>query len=372
MNLQLPSHLIPADPRFGSGPSRIRRSQVDAVAFSPLLGTSHRQAPVKNLVAEIRQGLRDLYRLPDGWEVVMGNGGATAFWAMATAGLVRRRAAHAVFGEFGGKFAAETSTAPHLSPSFLHEAPTGQVAILPEVSGWDDVDVIAYPHHETSTGALSPLYGSGSKEILTLVDATSIAGGMDVDVSNVDVYYFSPQKCFGSDGGLWVALMSPAALERVAQLKGATDRWVPQFLSLPAAVSNSVKDQTLNTPALATLILLNDQIQWMLAEGGLASMEARSRAASQILYTWAEHTGHARPFISNEEWRSHVVVTLDFDSTIDAATLRKALRAGGVIDVDPYRGIGGNQMRVATFPNTDVSDVEALVSCLDYLIENGE
>lgn len=352
------------------------------------MGSSHRQRPIKDVVARIRQGLRDLYRLPEGWEVAMGNGGATAFWAVATASLVRGRAAHATFGEFGAKFAQETNAAPFLAPSFVHTALAGEVACLVDeaaVAGLaDDVaaggvapDVAAYPHHETSTGALSPLYrvdasvAAVSSDCLTLVDATSVAGAVDVDVTGVDVYYFSPQKAFASDGGLWVALVSPAAQERAAALCAAPEdgRWVPSFLDLNVALKNSVADQTLNTPAIATLIMLDEQIQWMLAHGGLAVAQERSCAATQALYDWTTSTSYASPFVA-EQWRSPVVATIDFDESVDAAFLAKTLRAHGVVDVDPYRSLGRNQLRIACFPTTEVADVQALITCIEWIIAN--
>lgn len=391
--LEIPSDLLPDDGRFGSGPSRIFRDHVAAISLAedggvPLMGSSHRQRPIKDVVARIRQGLRDLYSLPEGWEVVLGNGGATAFWAAATASLVRHRAAHATFGEFGAKFAQETNGAPFLSSSFVYSAPAGQVATLLDedalaslaadvAAGGVRPDVCAYPHHETSTGALSPLYGVSdsvacvSEDCLTVVDATSIAGAVDSDITTVDVYYFSPQKAFASDGGLWVALMSPAAIARVEELCSKADsaRWVPAFLDLSQAVKNSVADQTLNTPAIATLIMLDQQIQWMLANGGLAGAQARSRAASDALYSWADQSDFAQAFVS-PQWRSHVVATIDFDASVDTAALSKTLRAHGVVDIDPYRSLGRNQLRVACFPTTELHDIEALIACIELVIEH--
>lgn len=394
---RIPSELLPLDGRFGSGPSRIPSSALETLAHEihsdeqgavPLLGTSHRQRAVKDVVARIRAGLRELYQLPAEWEVVLGNGGATAFWAVATASLVRHRAAHATFGEFGAKFAEETHAAPFLSPSFIHSCPAGEVASLLDPSARsalsEDIaaggmrpDLAAYPHHETSTGALSPLYHVSStvlpvtEDCLTVVDATSIAGAINVDLSEVDVYYFSPQKAFASEGGLWVALLSPAAQERARELcsPAGNGRWVPSFLNLNIAMKNSVQEQTLNTPAIATLLLLDAQIRWMLTNGGLAGMEQRSRAATGALYQWALSTNYAAPFISQDVWRSPVVATIDFADSVDAAWLAQALRANGVVDVDPYRSLGRNQLRVACFPATDLSDVHALIACLDWLVE---
>ncbi|MCD4557606.1 phosphoserine transaminase [Schaalia sp. lx-100] len=380
MTVTLPADILPSDGRFGCGPSRIFPQHIQAINDSGLMGTSHRQAPVKNLVASVRAGIRELYALPDGWEVVLGNGGATAFWAIATTSLVQQQACHGVFGEFGSKFAAETQAAPHLTPSIIVEAPAGHVALLSGHEKSDSPaglhadfvapDVFAHPHHETSTGALSPIRRIGNNEQLLLVDATSIAGGINVDVTLCDAYYFAPQKCFASDGGLWIALLSPAAQKRAHELHAASDRWMPQFLDLSLAINNSVKDQTLNTPALATLIMLDQQIQWMLAEGGLEAMEKRSRAASQVLYNWAENSeGLITPFVQKEEWRSPVVVTLDFNDSLSAGHIARILRDNGVVDVEPYRSLGRNQLRIATFPSTSVADVEALVACITYIIE---
>ncbi|MDO4258988.1 MAG: phosphoserine transaminase [Actinomycetaceae bacterium] len=371
MTVRIPTDLIPADGRFGSGPSRIHPEHLAAVASSPIMGTSHRQRPVKEVVASLRQGLRQLFHLPEDWEVVLGNGGATAFWAVAAASLIRHRSAHAIFGEFGAKFAAESASAPHLADPFVLSAPAGSVALLTgeESDEGGAIDVFAHPHHETSTGALSPLRRIGADDQLLLIDATSVAGGIDVDVTLCDAYYFSPQKCFGSDGGLWVALLSPAALERAKELRGAAGRWVPQFLDLSLAIENSVKDQTLNTPALATLIMLDQQIQWMNKVGGLAEMEARSRAASGALYDWAQAHPLAEPFVA-QEFRSHVVATIDLDDSISAPQVIEILRSNGIVDVDPYRSLGRNQLRVATFPNTSLEDAQALVGALDWVIQH--
>lgn len=381
----LPAELQPSDGRFGCGPSKVRSAQVEALSASPLIGTSHRQRPVLDLVASIREGLRALYALPSEWEIAIGNGGSTAFWAVATTSLVRERAAHAVFGEFGQKFADETLAAPFLAPSLVLSAEAGAVATLVDEAALSAfaqdegpaVDLCAYPHHETSTGALSPLYrvtpGSAgvSDDALTVVDATSIAGGLNADVTATDVYYFAPQKCFASDGGLWFALLSPAAQERARELHAVKDRWMPQFLDLSIALDNSVKNQTLNTPALATLIMMDEQIQWMLASGGLPAMEARCRASSGAIYTWADAHPHAAPFITREEWRSPVVATVDFDEAVDASYLARVLRANGVVDVEPYRKLGRNQLRIATFPSVESVDVEKLVASIDWVIAQG-
>ncbi len=374
----VPPQLRPGDGRFGCGPSRIRDAQLRALSTSGVMGTSHRQAPVRGVVGDIRDGLAELFRLPDGWAVTLGNGGTTAFWAVATASLVRRRAAHAAFGEFGRKFADETSAAPFLLPSVVVSAPAGSVAVMDEGVPADDLgepDVYAYPHHETSTGALSPVYRVGTRgthaaeaNALTVVDATSVAGGVDVDISLTDAYYFAPQKCFASDGGLWIALLSPAAQERAHELHGAHDRWIPQFLDLKVALENSRKNQTLNTPAVATLVMLREQVNWMLSLGGLAAMEARSRACSDLIYAWAQRTEVATPYVAEERWRSPVVVTVDFAVSVDASRLAAALRASGILDVEPYRKLGRNQLRIATFPATEVADVEALLASVDWLL----
>lgn len=370
--LLVPPSLRPADGRFGCGPSRIRPDQVEALSTPLLLGTSHRQAPVRSVVHALREGLTDLFSLPDGWEVVLGNGGSTAFWAVATTSLVRRRSAHAAFGEFGRKFADEAARAPHLAPPAVVEAPAGSVALLTgDEGGSDDLpapDVFAHPHHETSTGALSPVRRVGGPGSLVVVDATSVAGGVEVDITSTDAYYFAPQKCFASDGGLWVALLSPAAQERARELHGAHDRWMPQILDLSVALDNSVKDQTLNTPAIATLVMMERQLEWMLAGGGLRGMAARSRAASDPIYRWAEASPVATPFVEDPRWRSPVVVTVDFDTSVDARALAAALRASGIVDVEPYRKLGRNQLRVATFPSTEVADVEALLASIDWLL----
>lgn len=368
----VPSELRPLDGRFGCGPSRIRSEQLDALGTPLLMGTSHRQSPVRSVVHSLREGLTTLFDLPEGWEVVLGNGGTTTFWAVATACLVERRSAHASFGEFGHKFVTETATAPFLLPPVVVEAPAGGVALLSGDEGdsddLPDPDVFAYPHHETSTGALSPVRRIGGEGTLTLVDATSVAGGVPVDISSTDAYYFAPQKCFGSDGGLWVALLSPAAQERARRLHAATDRWVPQILDLSVAMDNSAKDQTLNTPAIATLLLMERQVTWMLEEGGLGAMSARSLAASGLIYDWAEASEVASPFVAEPRWRSPVVVTVDFSEQVDAKRLAAALRASGIVDVEPYRKLGRNQLRIATFPATPTSDVESLLASIDWLL----
>lgn len=370
-NLTIPANLLPADGRFGAGPGKVRDAQLAALAATgrSLMGTSHRQAPVKNLVARVQSGLAELFSLPDGYEILLGNGGSTAFWDAATFSLVRERAAHATFGEFGSKFAQATTSAPFLAPSAITSSPAG-TAVLPELVAY--ADVYAWAHNETSTGAMAPVRrvpGSAEAGALTLIDATSGAGGLAVDVAETDVYYFAPQKSFASDGGLWLAVTSPAAIERIAEIH-ASDRWIPEFLSLQNAVTNSRAHQTLNTPAIATLFLLAEQIDWMLAQGGLAWAAARTAESAGHLYSWAESRSFATPFVADPATRSTVVGTIDFDDSIDAAAISRVLRANGVVDVDPYRKLGRNQLRVAMFPAVEPSDVQALTASIDYIIEH--
>lgn len=368
MTLALPPHLLPADGRFGSGPSKVRPEQVQALVDAGVLGTSHRQEPVRSLVRRVRAGVGELLSLPDGYEVALGNGGSTAFWDVATVSLVRRKAQHAAFGEFGAKFAAATTAAPFLEDSQVITAPPGTVA-HPEPA--DDVDVYAWPHNETSTGAMAPVRrvpGSQEAGALTVVDATSGAGALPVDVAETDVYYFAPQKVFASDGGLWLAVLSPDAVARAAEVE-ASGRWVPEFLSLTSAVTSSRADQTLNTPAVATLVLLAAQLDWLLEQGGLAWSSARSAASAEILYGWAESRDWATPFVADPAERSTVVGTIDLDDAVDAAAVVAALRDNGVLDVFPYRKLGRNQLRVAMFPAVDPEDVRALTRCVDWLVE---
>jgi len=370
--LHIPDDLKPADGRFGSGPSRVRPEQLARLAEegAAIMGTSHRQAPVRGVVAQVRAGLRELFALPEGYEVVLGNGGTTAFWDAAAACLVRERALNLVYGEFSSKFATCTRRAPFLADPIVVEAEPGDA---PAPRGDPDVDVIAWAHNETSTGVMVPVTrpSDGSDGSLVLIDATSGAGGLPVDVAQSDVYYFAPQKGFASDGGLWLALMSPAALERVSEIASdpGSERWIPEFLSLSIALENSVKDQTYNTPALATLLLLADQLEWMLAHGGLDGMVARTSESSGHLYGWADEHEHAEPFVRDPAKRSLVVGTIDFDSEVDAADLAATLRANGIVDVEPYRKLGRNQLRVAMFPATDPSDVRALTACIDWVLE---
>jgi len=367
-HLTIPADLLPRDGRFGSGPSKVRREQVDALAAvgTTLLGTSHRQAPVRSLVGRVRAGLAALFDAPDGYEVVLGNGGSTTFWDVATLCLVQERAAHAQFGEFGAKFAAATTRAPFLAPSHVVSAPAGQVAVPEPVDG---VDAYAWPHNETSTGVIAPVRRvPGSRDALMLVDGTSAAGGTTVDVSQTDVYYFAPQKSFASDGGLWLALASPAAVERAARLEGG-DRWVPESLSFTTAVTNSRADQTLNTPAVATLVLLAEQIDWLLEQGGLAWAAQRTATSAGHLYSWAESRDWAAPFVTDPALRSPVVGTVDLAPEVEASTVTAVLRRHGVVDIEPYRKLGRNQVRVGMYPAVEPDDVLALTACIDHVVE---
>jgi len=365
--LTIPSDLLPSDGRFGCGPSKVRPEQIKhlASATHSILGTSHRQAPVRDLVGRVRTGLGELFQVPDGYEVILGNGGSTAFWDAAAFALIERRSAHLSFGEFGSKF-AKAAAAPHLESPHVVEAPGGSFAELDEING---ADVFAYPHNETSTGVMAPVRRFDDKHVLTVVDATSAAGGIQFDVAQADVYYFAPQKNFASDGGLWIALFSPAAIERVERI-AASGRYIPEFLSLKNAIDNSRLNQTLNTPALSTLLLLEDQVNWINGNGGLAWADARTRESSSVLYNWAEASAVATPFVTSPENRSQVVVTIDFDDTIDASAIAKTLRANGIVDTEPYRKLGRNQLRVATFVAIDPDDVRKLVSSIDYVIAN--
>jgi phosphoserine aminotransferase len=369
--LQIPADLKPADGRFGSGPSRVRPAQLRHLvdAGASVMGTSHRQRPVKELVGRVRAGIGELLSLPDGYEVALGNGGTTAFWDAATCCLVRERSLHLTYGEFSSKFAACTRQAPFLADPVVIDAPAGDA---PEPASDPSVDVIAWAHNETSTGVMVPVRRpAGSEHALVLIDATSGAAGLPVDVSESDVYYFAPQKGFASDGGLWLAVLSPAAVARIDELGAQVDsaRWVPDFLSLPTALENSRKDQTYNTPAIATLLMLADQLDWMLEQGGLEAMVARTTASSGHLYSWADRHAHATPFVADPAKRSLVVGTINFSDDIDAAALAATLRANGIVDVEPYRKLGANQLRVAMFPATDPEDVQALTACIDYVLE---
>ena len=362
--ITIPADLLPADGRFGCGPSKVRQEQLDYLASegAKLMGTSHRQAPIKDMVGRVRSGLSDLFRLPDGYEVVIGNGGSTAFWDAAAYSLIERRSENLTFGEFGSKFAG-AAAAPHLEAPHVINAPAGSLSSVEIVDG---VDVYAWPHNETSTGVMAPVTRVAA-DALTVIDATSAAGGVDFDVSETDVYYFAPQKNFAADGGLWFALMSPAAIERVARI-AASDRYIPEFLSLQNAIDNSRLNQTLNTPAISTLLLLENQVDWINGNGGLAWASARTKESSSALYDWAEASTYATPFVTNPEHRSQVVATIDFDDTIDAAAIAKTLRANGIVDTEPYRKLGRNQLRVATFTAIDPSDVRALISSIEYVV----
>ncbi|HUA96509.1 MAG TPA: phosphoserine transaminase [Acidimicrobiales bacterium] len=371
-DLRIPAELLPSDGRFGSGPSKVRPEQVAGLveAAGTYLGTSHRQRPVKGMVGRVRAGLRELFSLPDGYEVVLGNGGTTCFWDAATFGLIETRSQHLSFGEFSSKFASAVKAAPHLKDPQVIESPPGTHP-LPEAE--DGVDLYALTHNETSTGVAMeirrppgvalPEAGGG----LVAVDATSGAGGLRVDPAEFDAYYLAPQKCFAADGGLWLALVSPAAVERIERI-AASGRWVPAFLDLKIALDNSRQDQTYNTPALATLFLLAEQLDWMLGGGGLQWTTERCDRSAEILYTWAEQSEFARPFVERPADRSHVVGTIDFVDAVDAAAVAKVLRANGVVDTEPYRKLGRNQLRIAMFPAIEPDDVAAVCACVNYVV----
>jgi phosphoserine aminotransferase len=376
-SLAIPDELKPADGRFGCGPSKVRPQALARLASegAVVMGTSHRQKPVKALIGEIRAGLKQLFGLPDDYEVALGNGGATAFWDAAAFGLVRERAAHLSFGEFSQKFATVTSGAPFLADSDVVKADPGDAPDPASLATFaaQGADLLAWAHNETSTGVMTEVLrvGGGADNAggaLVAIDATSGAGGLPLDPRQVDVYYFAPQKGFAADGGLWLALLSPAAQERIAQLH-AGERWIPEFLSLHTALENSRKDQTYNTPAVATLFLLAEQVRWMLEGGGLDWCVARSRASSEHLYGWAERTGYTTPFVTDAAKRSLVVGTIDFDEQIDAAEVAKTLRANGIVDVEPYRKLGRNQLRIGMFPAVETADVQALTACIDWVVE---
>ncbi|HWI73317.1 MAG TPA: phosphoserine transaminase [Baekduia sp.] len=367
--LTIPEELKPADGRFGCGPSKVRPEQLATLAArdAHLMGTSHRQKPVKDLVGRVRTGLSDLFGLPDGYVVALGNGGTTAFWDAAAAGLIRERSLHLTFGEFSNKFATVAKGAPFLADPIVVSADPGDA---PAPTFEPGADVVAWAHNETSTGVMVPVQRpAGSDGALVLIDATSGAGGLPVDAAESDVYYFAPQKCFAADGGLWLALLSPAAQERIAEVGARADRWIPESLSLTTALDNSLKDQTYNTPALATLILLNAQIEWMNANGGLDFAVGRSTASSSALYDWAEASEYATPFVADPAKRSLVVGTIDFEDAIDAAAVAKTLRANGIVDTEPYRKLGRNQLRIGMFPAIDPDDVRQLTKCIDFVVE---
>jgi len=366
--LTIPDSMKPADGRFGCGPSKVRAEQVEHLTSlgASLLGTSHRQAPVKSVVGEIQEGLRALFDLPDGYEVVLGNGGATQFWDVAAFSLIRERAQHLVFGEFTGKFAAAVQRAPFLGDPTVVSVDPGGVATAYAEPG---VDAYAWAHNETSTGAMAPVQrvDGADADALVLVDATSGAGGLSVDISQTDVYYFSPQKCFGSDAGLWLAIMSPAALARVEEIK-SSGRWIPDTLDLATCVANSRKQQTYNTPAIATLVMLADQVRWLNEHGGLPWAVARTTDSSGRLYAWAEGTAYATPFVSDPAQRSLVVGTIDLDESVDANAVAKVLRASGIVDTESYRKLGRNQLRIGMFPSIEPDDVTALTHCIDHVV----
>ncbi|MEO6145215.1 MAG: phosphoserine transaminase [Dermatophilaceae bacterium] len=368
--LSIPAELLPKDGRFGCGPSKVRPAQVDYLASlgRSVLGTSHRQAPVRNLVGQVRDGLAELFSLPEGYEIILGNGGSTAFWDIAAFGLVRDRAQHLAFGEFSAKFGSVTQKAPFLGASTIIKGEPGTLSTPKAEAG---VDVYAWPHNETSTGVMAPVKRvEGADEgALVLIDATSGAGGLPLDVAEADVYYFGPQKCFAADGGLWLAAFSPAALARVDEI-AASGRWVPDFFSLPTAITNSRLNQTYNTPAVSTLILLANQIEWLNGQGGLDWAVKRTTDSSSRLYEWAEATAYASPFVADPSARSLVVGTIDFTDEVDAAAVAKVLRANGAVDVEPYRKLGRNQLRVGMFPAVDPEDISKLIASIEYVVSH--
>ncbi|MCV7377820.1 phosphoserine aminotransferase [Mycobacterium alsense] len=366
--LEIPADLKPRDGRFGSGPSKVRPEQLKALTTTaaPLFGTSHRQAPVKDLVGRVRSGVAELFSVPDGYEVILGNGGATAFWDAAAFGLIDKRSLHLSYGEFSSKFASAVAKNPFVGEPIIVKSDAGTA---PEPQADPSVDAIAWAHNETSTGVAVPIRRpADSGDALVLIDATSGAGGLPVDITQTDVYYFSPQKNFAGDGGLWLAIMSPAALARVESI-AASGRWVPDFLSLPIAVENSLKDQTYNTPAIGTLALMAEQLDWLLGNGGLDWAVKRTKDSSQRLYSWAQERAYTTPFVADPALRSQVVGTIDFADDVDAAAVAKTLRANGIVDTEPYRKLGRNQLRVAMFPAVDPDDVSALTRCVDWVVE---
>jgi len=366
-DLTIPADLKPRDGRFGCGPSKVRPEQLQALAAAgDVFGTSHRQAPVKNLVGRVRDGLRQLFSVPDGYEVILGNGGTTAFWDAAAFGLIDQRSLHLAYGEFSSKFASAVAKNPFVGDPIVVKADPGGA---PKPQSDPSVDLIGWAHNETSTGVAVPVQRpEGSGGALIAIDATSAAGGLPVDIADSDAYYFAPQKNFASDGGLWIAILSPAALARVEAI-AASGRWVPEFLSLPIAIENSLKNQTYNTPAIGTLIMFADQLEWLNGNGGLDWAVKRTADSSQRLYSWAEASKVATPFVTDPELRSQVVGTVDFVDEIDAAAIAKALRANGIVDTEPYRKLGRNQLRVGMFPAVDPDDVSALTACIDWVVE---
>ncbi|MEO6500405.1 MAG: phosphoserine transaminase [Jatrophihabitantaceae bacterium] len=365
-DIVIPDQIKPADGRFGSGPSKIPAAALDALAATgtSLMGTSHRQAPVRQTVGRVREGLSRLFNLPDGYEVVLGNGGATAFWDIATFGLIREKSQHLNFGEFSSKFAKAAAEAPFLAGPTVIKSEPGS---LPVPVAEEGVDTYAWAHNETSTAVMAPVKRVAEDDSLVLIDATSGAGGLPVDLNEVDAYYFAPQKSFASDGGLWIALMSPAALERAAAI-GASDRWIPAFFDLRIAIDNSAKNQTYNTPSIATLFLMAEQLDWMNGQGGLEAMVKRTTSSSEALYGWAERTSFTTPYVADPAHRSLVVGTIDFDDAISADAVAATLRANGIVDTEPYRKLGRNQLRIAMYPAIDPADVEALTGCIDFVV----
>jgi phosphoserine aminotransferase len=367
--LTVPADLKPTDGRFGCGPSKVRPEQLAALTTTAagLFGTSHRQAPVKNLVGRVRQGVRELFSAPEGYEVILGNGGATAFWDAAAFGLIDKKSLHLTYGEFSSKFASAVAANPFVGDPIIIKADAGSA---PAPQSDPSVDAIAWAHNETSTGvAVAVQRPEGSGDSLVLIDATSAAGGLPVDVAQCDAYYFAPQKNFASDGGLWLAVLSPAAQARIASV-AASGRWVPEFLSLPIALDNSLKNQTYNTPAIATLALMAEQVDWMLGNGGLDWAVKRTADSSSRLYSWAESTEYTTPFVADPALRSQVVGTVDFTDEVDAAAVAAVLRANGIVDTEPYRKLGRNQLRVAMFPAIEPDDVTALTQCVDWVVEH--
>ncbi len=365
--LTIPADLKPGDGRFGSGPSKVRPEQLQALAAaSGLFGTSHRQAPVKNLVSRVRDGVRQLFSLPEDYEVILGNGGSTAFWDAAAFGLIDKRSLHLAYGEFSSKFASAVTKNPFVGDPIIVKADPGSA---PAPVSDPSADAIAWAQNETSTGVAVPVRRpSGSGDALVLIDATSAAGGLPVDITEADAYYFAPQKNFASDGGLWLAVLSPAALARIDSI-AASGRWTPDFLSLPIAVENSLKNQTYNTPAIGTLVMLGEQLDWLLDNGGLEWAIKRTADSAQRLYSWAAATTYTTPFVADPELRSQVVGTIDFSDEVDAAAVAKILRANGIVDTEPYRKLGRNQLRVAMFPAVEPDDVSALTRCVDWVVE---
>ncbi|MEJ6013670.1 phosphoserine transaminase [Corynebacterium sp. H127] len=365
----LPADLLPADGRFGCGPSKVRPSQIEAIVAgsTSIIGTSHRQPAVKDVVGSLREGLSSLFQLPEGYEIILSLGGATAFWDAAAFGLIEQKSGHLSFGEFSSKFAKASQQAPWLDTPVVIESEPGEA---PAPQAMEGVDLIGWAHNETSTGAMVPVTRPAGTDALIAIDATSGAGGLPVDMSQADVYYFSPQKCFASDGGLWFAAMSPAALERIEKIN-SSDRFIPAFLNLQTAVDNSRKNQTYNTPAVGTLLMMDDQVKWMNENGGLDGMVQRTTESSNILYSWAEARDGATPYVKDAAKRSLVVGTIDFDDNIDAAKIAKVLRANGIVDIEPYRKLGRNQLRIGMFPAIDSADVAKLTKAIDWAIDGG-